>query len=166
MEQEEEDMVAVVMVETLGEWTTGGSVVVIRCWNTEEVRWSHGDGGSGVVNVRYQRSPLTDIAKATGGAISFYGGKTIHTFTSPGTFTVPSPSGLSQVECLAVGGGGGGGQYNAGGGGAGGLVYDATASVSAQAYSITVGAGGDGGAGGAYDTGSKWNGSSTTDISK
>ena len=36
--------------------------------------------------VRYQIGTATDTsAKATGGAISFYGGKTIHTFTSSGT---------------------------------------------------------------------------------
>ena len=37
-------------------------------------------GGSGIVVVRYKIA-TTDTAKATGGAISFYGGKTIHTFT-------------------------------------------------------------------------------------
>ena len=48
-----------------------------------------GSGGSGIVVVRYQiASTLT--AKATGGAISFYNGKTIHTFTSSGTFTIPT----------------------------------------------------------------------------
>ena len=112
-----------------------------------------------VVVVRYLRAALSG-GKATGGTVRFFGPKTIHTFTSPGTFTVPSPSGLSEVEILAVGGGGGGGQYNAGGGGAGGLQYRNNAPVSAQAYSITVGTGGDGGAGGTYDTGS--NGTSTT----
>ena len=47
-----------------------------------------GDGGSG------SRCCCSDIkleqlysAKATGGAISFYGGKTIHTFVQSGTFT-------------------------------------------------------------------------------
>ena len=44
-------------------------------------------GGSGIVIVRYQiASEVTDIAKATGGAISFYGGKTIHTFINSGRF--------------------------------------------------------------------------------
>ena len=40
-------------------------------------------GGSGIVVVRYQIAS-TSSAKATGGAVSFYGGKTIHTFTSSG----------------------------------------------------------------------------------
>ena len=33
---------------------------------------------------------LDGTAKATGGSISFYGGKTIHTFTSSGTFHNPT----------------------------------------------------------------------------
>ena len=36
-------------------------------------------GGSGIVVVRYQIGELTATAKATGGAISYYNGKTIHT---------------------------------------------------------------------------------------
>ena len=42
-------------------------------------------------------SPIT----ATGGTVTTAGGKTIHTFTSPGTFTVTSASG--DVEYLVVG---------------------------------------------------------------
>ena len=43
-----------------------------------------GTGGSGIVVVRYQiGSTLKQVSRATGGAISFYGGmKTIHTFTN------------------------------------------------------------------------------------
>ena len=52
-------------------------------------------GGSGIVVVRYKIAELTATAKATGGAISFYGGKTIHAFTGSGDFcnynwTIPS----------------------------------------------------------------------------
>ena len=43
---------------------------------------------------------------ATGGTITTVAGKTIHTFTSYGTFTVTIGSGL--VEYLVVAGGGGG----------------------------------------------------------
>jgi hypothetical protein len=47
---------------------------------------------------------------ATGGTITTAAGKTIHTFTSSGTFEVTSGSG--DVEYLVVaGGGGGGGQW-------------------------------------------------------
>lgn len=79
---------------------------------------------------------------ATGGTITYSGGRTIHTFTSSGTFTVlTAPSGAT-VEALVVAGGGGGGNYAGGGGGAGGLLYTASKSISATAYAITVGSGG------------------------
>ena len=84
------------------------------------------------------------MAKATGGTITHDGMYTIHTFTSNGTFT---PSLSMSVSALVVGGGGGGGSlnYNAsGGGGGGGVVYDSAHPVTAQAYSIVVGAGGVG----------------------
>ena len=46
-----------------------------------------GNGGSGVVVVRYQiGAEESGTAKATGGAISFYPSRTIHTFTSSGDF--------------------------------------------------------------------------------
>jgi hypothetical protein len=57
---------------------------------------------------------------ATGGTITTAAGKTIHTFTSSGTFEVTGGSG--DVEYLVVaGGGGGGGADVGGGGGAGGF---------------------------------------------
>ena len=37
-------------------------------------------GSSGIVVVRYQIATAAETAKASGGAISFYSGKTIHTF--------------------------------------------------------------------------------------
>ncbi len=49
-----------------------------------------GAGGSGIVVVRYQIGELTAQAKATGGAISFFCDKTIHTFTSSGDFNAPA----------------------------------------------------------------------------
>jgi hypothetical protein len=51
----------------------------------------------------------------------------------------------SFVKALVIGGGGGGGGFIGGGGGGGGFLYDASHSVTAQAYSITVGSGGAGG---------------------
>ena len=65
-----------------------------------------GSGGSGIVIIRYQVGQQS--VKATGGTVSYAGGKTIHTFTNSGTFTVTSPS-LTSVETLVIGGGGGGG---------------------------------------------------------
>lgn len=84
------------------------------------------------------------MAKATGGTITTSGGYTIHTFTSSGTFT---PTETLSVEYLVVAGGGSGGAQGAssrgaGGGGAGGVEPGTGHVVTAQAYTITVGAGG------------------------
>ena len=119
-----------------------------------------GQGGSGVVVVRYKvGSVLT--AKATGGNISFYNGKTIHAFTSTDDFTVTSGSPLT-VEYIAIagGGGGGGGNRGGGGGGAGGIktnisgwgniaqtTIPAVGPGAPNKLTVTVGAGGAGGAG-------------------
>ena len=63
------------------------------------------------------------------------------TFTSSGTFSVPS--GVTAVDVLVVGGGGGGGSSIGGGGGAGGLVYAACYPVTpGGTVSVTVGEGG------------------------
>ncbi|OGG58839.1 hypothetical protein A2765_00460 [Candidatus Kaiserbacteria bacterium RIFCSPHIGHO2_01_FULL_56_24] len=75
----------------------------------------------------------------TGGTITTSGGLTIHTFTADETFDC-SATGGKTASVLVVGGGGGGATY--GGGGGGGYIYDASHSVAAQAYSVTVGAGG------------------------
>jgi len=108
----------------------------------------------------------TAISPPTGGTITTSGSFRIHSFTSSGTFTVPSGSTLSNVEYLVVAGGGGGGGsqqgHQGGGGGAGGLrtsVVGATSgrgssaesriTMAAASYTITVGGGGGGaGAGG------------------
>tara|TARA_B100000073_G_scaffold85347_1_gene66114 strand:+ start:1094 stop:2113 length:1020 start_codon:yes stop_codon:yes gene_type:complete len=118
-----------------------------------------------LIVLRYQIGSLeTNTAKATGGSISFAGGKTIHVFTSSGTFNAPSPLNPSSlaVEYLVVGGGGAGGGGNFGSadghgaGGAGGLrtnhpdcpspLRGGSYSVSVGVdYTVTVGAGGAGG---------------------
>jgi len=103
-----------------------------------------GSGGSGIVVVRYVLAASTGTAKATGGAISFFGGKTIHTFTSSGTFIAPSS--ISSVEYVVIGGGGGGGgspvtPSGRGGGGAGGYRSATGYTIPSGTYSIQVGAG-------------------------
>jgi len=82
---------------------------------------------------------------ATGGTITYSSGKTIHTFTSSGTFTVSSGSTL--VDYLVIAGGGGGGGGTGGGGGAGGFRTGTGLPVSASpgSYTVTVGGGGVGG---------------------
>jgi len=81
---------------------------------------------------------------ATGGAVTYAGGYTIHTFTSGGTFQVSSSG---DVEYLIVAGGGGGGFNYAGGGGAGGLLTGTIVNLTPGSYTVTVGAGGVGGSG-------------------
>ncbi len=108
----------------------------------------------------------SNFITATGGTITTSGDYKIHTFNSPGTFTVTGVAATpanSAVAYMVVGGGGGGGSGEAAGGaGAGGFregrtnpVTPYTASplaaacsgltVTAQAYPITVGSGGAGG---------------------
>ena len=106
-----------------------------------------GQGGSGIVVIRYKIA-TTLTAKATGGVISFYNGKTIHTFVNSGTFATTSDWSNDAIEYVVVGGGGGGGgDVNpgaaAGGGGAGGyLTGPATVGTHPNTITVTVGAGG------------------------
>jgi len=85
---------------------------------------------------------------ATGGTITCCGDYKIHTFTSPGTFTVTQGSGaLATVDYRIVAGGGAGGAVSGGGGAGGGhrTNYPSGCSgipVTTQGYPITVGAGG------------------------
>jgi hypothetical protein len=99
---------------------------------------------------------LPPFVAATGGTVLTCGNYKTHVFTGPGTFTVTSagsPTGSNSVEYLVVAGGGGSRITPAAGnsgGGAGGFRQNypspATAGlpVTAQAYPITVGAGGAG----------------------
>jgi hypothetical protein len=101
---------------------------------------------------------------ASGGTVTESGDFKIHTFNSPGTFTVSSlgnAGGSTTVDYLVVAGGGGGGAGCAagGGGGAGGMRFSfpnpqsGGHPVSAQGYPITVGAGGTAGPGPATASG-------------
>ena len=103
-----------------------------------------GNGGSGVVIVRYEIGvPQMGTAKATGGQISFYNGKTIHTFVNTGTFTAPGTFN-ETVEYVCVAGGGGGGTDQGGGGGAGGYRTGSTPLTGPAPFAVTIGAGGKG----------------------
>ena len=86
---------------------------------------------------------LSLVNSATGGTVTAAGitpgnGYRYHVFTSPGTFTLVSPS--IPVEYLVVGGGGGGGTGTGGGGGAGGVRYGTTIITSPQTITVGVGA--------------------------
>ena len=81
---------------------------------------------------------------ATGGTITTDGDYKVHTFNSSATFTVTTLGDIATVRYLVVAGGGAGGGTGGGGGGAGGYKTATGFSVSATAYSITVGGGGVG----------------------
>jgi hypothetical protein len=139
--------------------TEGGSLTLVFVDSTQ---------GWLVVNDGVQEKALTaQFISATGGnTVTTSGDYKIHTFTSPGTFTVCSVGnacGSTKVDYLIAAGGGGGGTCIGGGGGAGGLrASNGTSSgsycagpgpltnpvcgstVSAQGYPIVVGAGGAG----------------------
>ena len=105
------------------------------------------NGGSGIVVIRYQigtlQSPGSSPKGATGGAVTIYNSKVIHTFTSSGSFVAPG-SFSETLEYVVVGGGGaGGGQNFRGGGGGAGAVRHGTTPVSGPSTTtVQVGAGG------------------------
>lgn len=122
-----------------------------------------GSGSSGVVVVRYKVPSLPATAKASGGLISYYGGKTVHTFTSTGIFVAPG-SFNETLEVLLVAGGGGGGFSDgpgSGGGGGGGVLYTTTLASGSGPFTYTVTVG-SGGAGGTPSPGNGVNGGNTT----
>jgi len=84
---------------------------------------------------------------ATGGTVTTSGDYKIHTFTSSGTFAVSDAGagnngGIDYIVVSGGAGGGGGNDGQGGGGGAGGLVSVTGATITAQSYTVTVGAGG------------------------
>ena len=82
-----------------------------------------------------------ETPKATGGYVYSDSTYWYHAFPFSSTFT---PLISLSADVLTVAGGGGGGSQFGGGGGAGGLVYLSSQSLTAIAYSLTVGAGGVG----------------------
>ena len=90
------------------------------------------------------------VVAATGGTITTDGNYKVHTFTGSGTFTVTSTGGgdagggLVEYLVIAGGAGGSGGSAGGGAGGAGGYLAGTNFSVSSQAYTVTIGAGGAG----------------------
>lgn len=89
---------------------------------------------------------------ATGGTITTGGGYRTHTFTTSDQFTVngistTAPRNIIDYLIVAGGGGGGGTDGNGVAGGGGGGMINATATIGAGAYNVTVGGGGGGGLG-------------------
>jgi len=134
----------------------------------QSVTFVYVDDTEGWKNVQDSTSNVTgnEFIIATGGTITTCGNDKIHTFTGPGTFTVCKVSctaAENTVSYMVIAGGGGGGANRGGGGGAGGYrevkspttPYTASpldgypsapnrVTITAQAYPITVGAGGNG----------------------
>ncbi len=100
---------------------------------------------------------------ATGGTITEIGSKTIHQFTSSGSFVVNDYNDPFKVELVVIGGGGGGAARNtptrpAAGGGAGGVSVDFfTYDIPPGTYPVTIGAGGYGGRDGGQPPTYAWN---------
>lgn len=85
------------------------------------------------------------MALPTGGVITTDGNYRVHTFKLANSGTAFTPGKSGNVKVLVIGGGGGGGGGTGGGGGGGGYQYNAAFAVTAQAYTVTVGDGGNGG---------------------
>lgn len=114
--------------------------------------YGSGNFESGSTFYLYGISNVTTGSKATGGIVSYDSSYYYHTFPYSGTFT---PTQSLTADYLVVAGGGGSGSDSASGGGAGGfrssLSGGSALSLTAQAYTVTVGAGGNGGVGGGAD---------------
>jgi len=135
----------------------------------------------------FSQVPLAPaFVAASGGTVTTCGNFKVHTFTSPGTFTVSdagNSEGSNTIDYLVVAGGGGSGADAGGGSGGGGLRFSNSTftnsgpssprnggtalPVTATGYPVTVGGGGAGtpdgnaGAPGTKGTDSSFAGSST-----
>tara|TARA_Y100001937_G_C7116030_1_gene330162 strand:+ start:60 stop:2087 length:2028 start_codon:yes stop_codon:yes gene_type:complete len=113
-----------------------------------------GNGGSGTLIIRYAIANFqTGTKKATGGLVSFNGGKAYHVFYTSQNFIVTD--GPVACDFLVVGGGGAGGVGCGGGGGAGGYrssfpegpggpspSSEGAVTVADGTYAVTIGSGG------------------------
>jgi hypothetical protein len=108
--------------------TVSGDVITIKVTNSD----------SATSNTQ----TVTVLGLPTGGTISSSGGYRYHTFTTSSNLVVPSGF-TATADYLVVAGGGGGGKLDGGGGGAGGYRAS-TYSLSANTYTVTIGAAGTG----------------------
>ena len=126
-------------VGTLWLRTTTGEMYCLTDATTDANVWTNIGDGTGV-------QPFTYMT-ATGGTVTTDGNYKVHSFTSSGTFQVTTVGDVGTVEYLVVAVGVGGSDdssssWGGGGGGAGGYLANTAYSVSAQSYTVTVGAGG------------------------
>ena len=101
-----------------------------------------GAGSSGIVVIRFTTSGNT--YSQSGGTVTTSGSDTIISYTTTSGTKTFTPSSAFNVQYLVVGGGGSAGAGNepTGAGGAGGYLAGTGHGVTAQSYSITIGAGG------------------------
>jgi hypothetical protein len=124
---------------TAGTTNTGGGGGGGVAHNTDG---AGGAGGSGIVIISY-----VGAQQFGGGVVTSVGGNTIHTFTTSGTLSPPSPL-TAQYLIVAGGGGGTSGSAAGGGGGAGGYRTGTGLTIDTNSnYAIVVGAGGAAGYG-------------------
>ena len=140
-----------------GLWTSTAAITSIKLYSASNNFVQYTTATLyGVSNV-----PVLEGAKATGGTITADNNYIYHTFLSSGTFT---PTQSITADYLVVAGAGGGATLGGGGGGAGGLrctvgatggggSLESALSLTATAYTVTVGAGGAGGASGGNNPG-------------
>jgi len=151
-------------------WRSTSAITKILIYSAFSLSYASGSTFNlyGVAN-----ASITNTAKATGGdSITTDGTYWYHTFYSSGTFT-PTQA-LTNVDFLAIAGGGGGYVQGGGAGGyrcsvtgessGGGGSAESKLSLSAQAYTVTVGAGGSNGNSGVTGSNSSISGSGFTTI--
>jgi hypothetical protein len=140
--------------DTVYENNATGAGMALRAglWSTTSAISSIGIAKASGNFVQYSTFSLYGLAalgttptiapKASGGNIQTDGTYWYHTFLTTGAFV---PATTLNADVLTIAGGGGGGAWRAGGGGAGEIRYATSQSVSANSYTVTVGAGGAGG---------------------
>ena len=155
-----------------GQPVSGDTVNPIISTEGQALTLVYGDATKGWQSVAASTEsdlPKAAYVAATGGTITCCGDFKIHTFTGPGTFTIScagNTQGSNSIQYLVVAAGGGGGHDNGGGGGGGSVVTaSADTGITAQAYPITVGAGGAGGPGSPTNNDPGVSGSPTTFFS-
>ena len=133
---------------------------------SEPQYYAGGNGSSGIVILRFTKV-TPDQFTQVGGAETTVGSDTVITYTATSGTRTFTPSASFDVRYLIVAGGGGGGAgfngyVGGGGGGAGGYLAGTSLGVTAQAYTIVVGAKGAGQAGSSTAGGSGTNGGNSS----